>query len=245
MHSSKPSIAELRAATQPPAIFARNSGEHWAGRLYMRRVSPFATRLFLRAGLSPNAVTWLFVAAGLAAAGVLSIGGPAAAAGAFVLIQLQLLLDCSDGEVARWLERFSVKGIYLDRIGHYVTEAALPIALGVAADEVTLGLVLAVLVLLIKSETALVHLARAEAGKPPPEDSAEVAAPRGGLLRALRRAFALVPFYRAFVAMEFTLLALAAELLDAADVLLVALVPVAAVTALGHLVAILASDRLR
>jgi phosphatidylglycerophosphate synthase len=245
MHTSKPSIAELRAATQPPEIFARNSGEHWAGRLYIRRLSPYATRLFLRAGLSPNAVTWLFIAAGLAAAGVLSLGGVAAAAGAFLLIQLQILLDCSDGEVARWQKRFSVTGIYLDRIGHYVTEAALPIALGVAAGEVTLGLVVAVLVLLIKSETALVHVARAEVGRPPPADSAEVAAPRRGLLRTLRRAFGLVPLYRAFVAMEFTLLALVAELLDATDTLLVILVPVAAVTATGHLVAILASDRLR
>jgi phosphatidylglycerophosphate synthase len=245
MHTSKPSIAELRAATQPPEIFARNSGEHWAGRLYIRRVSPYATRLFLRAGLSPNAVTWLFIATGLAAAAVLSLGGLAAAAGAFLLIQLQVVLDCSDGEVARWQQRFSVQGIYLDRIGHHVTEAALPIALGIAADEVTFGLVIAVLVLLIKSETALVHVARAEAGKPPPADRAEVAAPRGGLLRALRRAFGVVPLYRAFVAMEFTLLALVAELLDATDALLVALVPVAAITAAGHLVAILASDRLR
>lgn len=245
MHTSTPSIAELRAATQPPEIFARNSGEHWAGRLYIRRLSPYATKLFLRLGLSPNAVTWLFVAAGLAAAAVLGLGGLAAAAGAFLLIQLQILLDCSDGEVARWQQRFSAKGIYLDRIGHYLTETALPIALGIAADEVTLGLVIAVLVLLIKSETALVHLARAEAGKPPPADRAEVAAPRGGLLRALRRALGLIPFYRAFVAMEFTLLALAAEALDAADTLLLVLVPVAAVTALGHLVAILASDRLR
>ena len=45
---SSPSIAELRAATQPDSIFARNSGEHWAGRLYMRRLSPYLTRLLLR-----------------------------------------------------------------------------------------------------------------------------------------------------------------------------------------------------
>ena len=243
--TSKPSVAELRAATQPPEIFARNSGEHWAGRLYVRRLSPYATRLFLRLGLSPDAVTWLFIAAGLAAAGVLSLGGPVAAAGAFVLIQLQILLDCSDGEVARWQQRFSPRGVYLDRIGHYLTESALPIALGIAVGEEILGLVVAVLVLLIKSETALVHVARAESGMAPPVDREEVAAPRGGILRRVRRWLRAVPFYRAFVAVEFTLLALVAELLGEADTLLVVLVPVAAVTALGHLVAILTSDRLR
>jgi phosphatidylglycerophosphate synthase len=247
VRTSKPSIAELRAATQPPEIFARNSGEHWAGRLYIRRLSPYATRLFLRAGLSPNAVTWLFIASGVAAAAVLAVEdlGVAGVVAAILLIQLQILLDCSDGEVARWQNRFSAKGIYLDRIGHYLTEAALPIALGIRVDELTLGLVVAVLVLLIKSETALVHVARAEAGQPPPADSAEVAAPRAGVLRRARRALGALPFYRAFVAMEFTLLVLLAELIDETDTLLVVLIPVAAVTALGHLVAILTSARLR
>lgn len=247
VRTSTPSIAELRAATQPPEIFARNSGEHWAGRLYIRRLSPYATRLFVRAGFSPNAVTWLFIAAGVAAAAVLAIDdlGIAGVIASVLLIQLQILLDCSDGEVARWQNRFSAKGVYLDRIGHYVTEAGLPIALGIRADEVTLGLVVAVLVLLIKSETALVHVARAESGQPPPPDTADAAAPRAGVLRGLRRALRAIPFYRAFVAMEFTLLALVAELLDETDTLLVVLVPVAAITALGHLVAILTSDRLR
>jgi hypothetical protein len=126
-----------------------------------------------------------------------------------------------------------------------VTEAGLPIALGIRADEATLGLVLAVLVLLIKSETALVFLARAESGKPPAEDRREVAAPRPGMLRSLRQALRFVPFYRAFVAMEFTLLALVAEITGLTDELLVVLIPVAAITAIGHLAAILTSDRLR
>jgi len=245
MSTSRPSIAELRAATQPPQIFERNSGEHWAGRLYIRRFSPYATRFFLRLGLSPDAVTWLFVLTGVAAAALLSVDGLLPVIGAVLLIQLQILLDCSDGEVARWQGRSSPRGIYLDRIGHYVTEAGLPIALGIRADEVTLGLVVAVLVLLIKSETALVFLARAESGKPPAEDRREVAVPRGGVLRSLRQAFRFVPFYRAFVAMEFTLLALIAEIADLTDELLVVLIPVAAITALGHLAAILTSDRLR
>ena len=245
MRTSRPSIADLRAATQPPQIFERNSGEHWAGRLYIRRLSPYATRLFLRLGMSPDAVTWLFVVVGVAAAALLCVEGVLPAIGAVLLIQLQILLDCSDGEVARWQGRSSPRGIYLDRIGHYLTESALPIALGVRADEVTLGLVLAVLVLLIKSETALVFLARAESDRPPAEDRREVAAPRGGVLRSLRQAVRFAPFYRAFVAMEFTLLVLIAQIAGLTDELLLVLIPVAAITALGHLAAILASDRLR
>src|SRR3712207_2312163 len=129
MRTSKPSIAELRAATQPPQIFERNSGEHWAGRLYIRRLSPYATRVFVRLGLSPDAVTWLFLVTGVAAAALVAVDGLLPVIAAVVLIQLQILLDCSDGEVARWQGRSSPRGIYLDRLGHYLTEAALPIAL--------------------------------------------------------------------------------------------------------------------
>src|ERR671923_2925097 len=120
---AEPTIAELRAATQPASIFARDSGEHWAGRLYVRRASPYLTRLLLRTRISPNGVTWLMILAGLAAAGVLSVPGIATAVAAGALIQLQILLDCSDGELARWRQRFSPAGIYLDPVRHWLPQA--------------------------------------------------------------------------------------------------------------------------
>jgi phosphatidylglycerophosphate synthase len=258
--SSTPTIAELRAATQPPSLFERNSGEHWTGRLYMRRLSPYVTRAVLPTRISATAVTWATLVAGLAAAFLVSLPGVVPAAGAVALIQLQMLLDCSDGEIARWRGQFSTAGVYMDRMSHYVTETAFPVALGVRADGgwdslggwTTLGLVVAVLVLLIRTESALVHVARAESGKPLVKDTEAVAAPRARGLRAVRHAFGYLPFYRAFVAIEASLLAFVAAVVDsiAGDlvgtrVLLVALLPVAAVTAAGHLVAILASDRLR
>jgi phosphatidylglycerophosphate synthase len=253
VRSPTPSVAELRAATQPPSLFERNSGEHWAGKLYMRRVSPFVTRLLLRTPLTPNAVTWLMILVGIAAAGVLTLPGLLPAVAALLLIQAQLLLDCVDGEMARWLDRRSPVGVYLDRIGHYLTETALPIALGVRADGgwdsiggwTTLGLVAAVLQLLVKAETALVHVARVESGLGKVEDSQAVASPQRGLLRSLRAMLGHLPFYRAFVAVEFTFLALAAEIFDFTRGLVVGLVVVGVVTALGHLAAILTSKRLQ
>ena len=226
----------------------------------MRRLSPYLTRLLLPTRVSPNAVTGAMLPVGLAAAAVLTVPHIAAAAGAVLLIQLQLLLDCSDGELARVRGETSPAGIYLDRIAHYFTEAALPIGLGVRADGgwdslggwTTLGLVVAVMVVLIKSETVLVNVARAEFGRPKAVDAEAVAAPRGGLLRSLRGALTRFPFFRAFVAVEASLLAFAAAIADAAAgdergsrVLLIALLPVGAITLAGHLVAILASDRLR
>jgi phosphatidylglycerophosphate synthase len=247
-----PTVAELRAATQPASIFERNSGEHWAGKLYMRRLSPHVTQLLLRTPISANGVTWLMIVAGVAGAAVLALPGVAAAVGAVLLIQLQLLLDCCDGEVARWRGEKSTVGVYLDRIGHWLTEGALPIALGIRADHVELGLVAAVLVLLIKGESALVTVARAEAGLPVAADTVAVARPRASGLRRLRRLAGFAPFFRAFVAVEATLLALVAAIVDTATdsldgsrFLVVALVVICAITAAGHLLAILTSERLR
>jgi len=210
--------------------------------------------------VTPNAVTGAMIVVGVLAAAALSVPGLATAVLAALLIQLQILLDCSDGELARWRRQFSPAGIYLDRFGHYFTETLLPIGLGVRADGgwdeiggyTTLGLVAAVLALLVRTESALVAVARLEAGKGPADDTAAVAAPRASGLARLRRALGFFPFFRAFVAIEATLLALAAAVVDAlADgmpgtrALVIALVPIAAVTAAGHLFAILVSSRLR
>ena len=70
-----PSIQLLRQVTQPPAIRGRRSAEHWTGDLYMRRISPYLTRLLIRAGLSANAVTVLMIVTGAASGFALLIPG--------------------------------------------------------------------------------------------------------------------------------------------------------------------------
>ena len=65
----------LRQVTQPPAIRGRRSAEHWTGDLYMRRISPYLTRLLIRAGLTANAVTCLMIVTGAASGFALLIPG--------------------------------------------------------------------------------------------------------------------------------------------------------------------------
>jgi phosphatidylglycerophosphate synthase len=256
-----PSIAELRPVAQPEEHLSRLGQEHWAGRLYMRRVSLHVTRLLVATPLSANAITFLMIPVGLLAGLVLSLPGLVPALGAALLAQLWLLLDCCDGEVARWRRTFSHKGPYLDALGHYTIEAALPVGLGVRADGgwesiggwTALGLTLSVLVLMLKAESSLVIVTRAKAGLPLREGiwGSEASRPerRGP---ALREGARLLPFLRPFYAIEASLLILAAAVVDAATdsldgsrVLLVALVVAGAVAVVGHLVSILASDRLR
>lgn len=254
-----PSIAELRAVGQPAEHLQRPGEEHWAGRLYMRRVSPYLTRLLLATPLSANAITALMIPIGLLAALSLSFPGVAPAVGAVLLVQLVLLLDCCDGEVARWRRTFSPKGIYLDQLGHYSTEAALAAALGVRADGgwgspggwTALGLLVAVLILLLKAETHLVGIARARSGRPAREEPRDGPTPARSRL-ALRQGGRLLPFFRPFQAVEASLLALAAAIADSvagdlagSRVLLVLLGVAAGVAVAGHLLVILTSDRLR
>jgi len=252
-------MGELRSVTQPPSVTQRGAQETWAAQLYMRRLSPYFTRLVLATPLTPNAVTALMIPVGLAAGLVLTVPGILAAAGAVALAQLQVLLDCSDGEVARWRSTYSPRGIYLDQVAHYVTEAAIPAGLGVRAAGgwgsidgwTSLGLLVALLVLVLKAETHLAGIARLRAGRPPVLDEAGEATETRGRLR-LRDGIRLLPAVRPFQAVEASLLALAAAIGDAAaggllgtKVLLVVLAGAAIVAVLGHGASVLASDRLK
>jgi phosphatidylglycerophosphate synthase len=253
---SAPSLAELRAVAQPESLLARRGEEHWAGRLYMRRLSIRLTRLLAPTSVTPNALTALMIPAGLFAALLVSFSSVWLALGAVLLIQLQLLLDCADGELARWRQTVSPRGLYLDQIAHYSTEAALPAALGVRADGgwdsiggwTALGLAVSVLILMLKAETHLLQLARFRAGRTAVEAPAEVARRRSWLRQGTR----LLPYFRPFHAVEASFLAFAAAVVDAlADdlvgsrILVGALAVTAVVAVAGHLAAVLASDRLR
>jgi CDP-alcohol phosphatidyltransferase-like enzyme len=246
---SKPSIAELRADTQPDWLLARPGAEHWAGRLYMRRLSPYLTRLILPSPVPANGVTALMIPVGLLGAFALTFAGIWPAVLAVLLIQLQLLLDCSDGEVARWRKQFSPVGVYVDQLAHYSTEAAIPAALGVRADGgwdsigewTALGLLASVLILFLKAETHLVQYALLRSDRPMAAQSPDGAAtPR------------LLPSVRPLQAVEGSLLALAAAVVDAVvngldgtRILVIGLAAAAGVAVVGHLAAILWSGRLK
>ncbi len=88
--------------TQPESVRSRAGAEHWVAHLYLRDVSPYLTRILLRLGLSANGVTWLMILTAALAAVVTSWPSVIAAVAVVILAQLQMLLDCCDGEVARW-----------------------------------------------------------------------------------------------------------------------------------------------
>ena len=255
-----PSVAQMRPVTQPPTVLGRPA-EHWTGTLYLRRISPYVTRLLLAARFTPNGVTWLMIISGAAAGVALLLPGWPGAVLAVLCAQMQMLLDCSDGELARWSGRSSASGVFLDRLGHYTAEALIPLALGVRADGglgsiggwTTLGALLAGLVLFNKALNDMVHAARASAGLSPIKDQPDVGIPRKATVRRLRSAARFVPFHRMYHSVELTFLALLAAVGDlllgggvpVTRVLVVGLLAAALVTVPGHVAAILTSSKLR
>lgn len=276
---ARPSLAELRAVAQPPTVVGRRNSEHWAG-IYLRKISIHLTRLVLPTGVSANAVTWIMIVIGICAAAVLVLPGWWPVLLCAVGIQLHIMVDCSDGEIARWRDQQSVAGVYIDRVGHYVVEGLLPIALGVHLDGgltspggwTTLGALVAVVVLMKKAFGDLIHVARTYAGWPKLSEDSDRAAPRSGVLAAVRAVLKFIPFFRAFGAIEYTLILLVIATADlvlrlvglesgAGDGLLfvdgqlvrdgllriwmLVSIPLSLATAGGYLLAILASSRLR
>lgn len=258
-----PTIAQIREVCQPASVRGRRNSEHWVADVYLRSLSPYLTSLLLRTSITANQVTWLMVATGVSTALVILIPGLPGAGAALLLGQMQMLWDCSDGEVARWRGTTSPKGVFIDRVGHYTTEGLIPITLGLRAAGFPddgwldspwplLGALLAVLIVYNKALNDMVHVARAYANLTTLEDKAGVGAPQGALLRRLRAMARAVPFYRAYHSVELTILIFVAAIIDmflgdlaATRALLAGLLVLACVTVVGHLAAILSSRKLR
>ncbi|WP_209561290.1 CDP-alcohol phosphatidyltransferase family protein [Frigoribacterium sp. PvP032] len=258
------SIAELRRVAQPPEVRSRANAEHWTASLYLRDVSPYLTWWLLKTSVTANGVTGLMILTGWATAAALLVPGIGGAMLALVLGQLQMLIDCCDGEVARWRGTSSPAGVFLDKVGHYSTEALIPVALGVRAAGwpfdvpadwlwTTLGTALALVIVLNKALNDMVHVARANAGLTRLEDKRGGATvPSGRMLSKLRAAARFVPFHRLYHSVELTMLAFVAALVGlvvgeplADRVLVSLLLPLSVVALVGHFVAIMASKRVR
>ncbi|MCQ0025393.1 CDP-alcohol phosphatidyltransferase family protein [Streptomyces somaliensis DSM 40738] len=257
----RPSVAELRPVVHPAGVKDRRSGEHWGGRLYMREISLRVTRYLVTTRVTPNQLTYVMTLAGVLAAPALLVPGvPGALLGA-LMVQMYLLLDCVDGEVARWKKQFSLSGVYLDRVGAYLCDAAVLVGFGLRAADpwgggridwlwAFLGTLAALGAILIKAETDLVGVARHQGGLPPVEDAA--AEPRSSGMALARRAAAALRFHRLVLGIEASLLIVVLAVGDAVrgDLFLsrlgvAVLAGIALLQTLLHLVSVLASSRLR
>ncbi|MBW3703455.1 MULTISPECIES: CDP-alcohol phosphatidyltransferase family protein [Streptomyces] len=257
----RPSVAELRPVVHPPGVKDRRSGEHWAGRMYMREISLRVDRYLVNTRVTPNQVTYVMTLAGALAAPALLVPGVWGAVLGVVMVQLYLLFDCVDGELARWKKQYSLSGVYLDRVAAYLCDAAVLVGLGLRAADIWgegridwlwafLGTLAALGAILIKAETDLVGVARHQGGMPPVKEAASE--PRSSGMALARRAAAALKFHRLILGIEASLVILVAAVVDAIGgdlfytrLTVAVMAGIALLQTLLHLVSVLASSRLK
>ena len=250
---SRPTIKEIREVSQPASVTGRSTSEHWVADLYQRRISPYLTRILLRTPITANGVTWLMIIVGASIGPALLIQGWVGIALALFLSHLQMLIDCCDGEVARWRETKSPMGIFLDKLGHYVAEGLIPICFGLRLanwpnEPITnsifpyLGVLLALLVVVNKGLNDAVHVARAFSGLPKIQDQAGINLPVKGILRKIRKVFNFIPAQRMFHSIEFTMyVAIFGVFTQSLEIAL----GISLFVTIGHIAAIVSSAKLR
>lgn len=252
--SPRPDLEQLRQVAQSTEVLSRRNAEHWVSLVYARRVSLRLTRILIPTRITANSVTYAMVVVGLLAGALLLIEGVLGALLAALAIQLYLILDCSDGELARWRGTTSLKGAYLDRLGHYVVEVNLFVFFGlrvggsVDSGWFTLGLATALLAALAKIETDLVA---ATVGPQETKTDEVTVTPIKPLVRRLRSLTHPLKIHRITGAVEASLVILAVAIVElliwsqAEQALLLLFITVAAALFVGHGVSILSSSRLR
>lgn len=118
------SIRELRQRLQGDKLKLRAST--WGYRYLRRGLSIYITALLIRTTVRPNHVTVAMLAAGVAGAACLALGFVLPG---FILAYLNVVLDAVDGEVARYKNMHSLRGMYLDRVNHLLVPGLFFLAL--------------------------------------------------------------------------------------------------------------------
>ncbi len=104
--------------------------------ILQRVLSIYITRAILATSITANQVTAVMLLVGLASAIPLFMGYIWTG---LALSYLCILLDASDGEVARYRKSYSLKGIYLDLINHLAIQAWFFLGLGYAIAQYQSG----------------------------------------------------------------------------------------------------------
>jgi hypothetical protein len=100
---------------------------------FLRRVSKLLTWAAVKIGATPNQVTIASFAIGLYAAFLFTQGDTWSLIGGAILLQVSIIVDCVDGEIARYTRKFSELGAWLDAITDRVKEYAVFLGLAYGA----------------------------------------------------------------------------------------------------------------
>lgn len=111
----------------------KNSNSSWWVKLLIRKLSFPFTYAFINLGFSPNSVSILSIFIALISFICFSIQKEWTLVMAIVCINLWLILDCVDGNIARCKKQKTIYGEFVDDIGGYYVVAFVYLAISVQA----------------------------------------------------------------------------------------------------------------
>ena len=103
-------------------LMANRSNDGFFSVFVLRRFSKLLTNLAVKIKATPNQVTMISLAIGLYSAYLFAQGSPWSLFAGALLLQVSIVVDCVDGELARYTRQFSKLGGWLDAVTDRVKE---------------------------------------------------------------------------------------------------------------------------
>lgn len=97
--------------------------------LISQRISPYVSSLYIKKGTKPNTITLHMIYSGILGAILFAMPSIYLKILGALFIHLWFILDCSDGEVARYTKQFSKYGKELDYMAHLINHPLFSLAL--------------------------------------------------------------------------------------------------------------------
>ena len=107
------SIKELKKICQ-------KENDNWYGRYFVRKISIYITKLLLKTEVTPNQISGLSILIGIIAGIFFVFGNYWYTLVGALLLLLSNIVDCVDGEIARYRKSASVAGKYIESLNDYI-----------------------------------------------------------------------------------------------------------------------------
>ena len=99
----------------------------------IRKISFYPTWLFLKIGISANQATFISIIVGVIGCSFLAFGNYGTRITGALLVNFWIVLDCVDGNIARYKETLGNYGEFIDALSGYFLNAILFLSAGIAA----------------------------------------------------------------------------------------------------------------
>ena len=99
----------------------------------IRKISFYITWIFLKSGFSANQTTYIAIIVGLTGCGFMTYTDYKIKIIGTLLINFWIVLDCVDGNIARYKKESSEYGEFIDSLGGYLMNALLFLSVGIGA----------------------------------------------------------------------------------------------------------------